>query len=296
MKEKYKRLAYKSKLFGLCCGLLLVLVIVCNVGVSDSKLIAKEYKIKRDTISSIRIVHLTDLHSDEHGQNNANLISLVKAQSPDLIVMTGDMVSDTDDNADVVLNLIKELKDIAPIYYSYGNHEKAWEPEQIEKLEEELEEAGAIVLDNKYEDITINGEEIRVGGYYGYYRQPRMLTDSREEQLEEILWCDEFEDTERLKVLLCHIPTSWVDWGYIDEYSVDIVLSGHYHGGQVKLPLIGGVYAPYVGFFPEYTDGIFKGERATCVLSAGLGSSEFIPRINNPAEVVVVDIVPEEQK
>lgn len=91
----------------------------------------------------------------------------------------------------------------------------------------------------------------------------------------------DFEDTQRLKLLLCHIPTAWTDWGYIDKYPVDVIFSGHYHGGQVRLPLVGGLYASYVGFLPEYTRGVFAGSEGVCVLSAGLGSEPGIPRVNN---------------
>ena len=109
----------------------------------------------------------------------------------------------------------------------------------------------------------------------------------------ERAFADEFENTNRVKILLCHIPTPWLDWGYIDQFPVDLVLSGHYHGGQVRLPLIGGLYAPYVGFFPEYTRGIFQGEKATCVLSVGAGTENGLPRINNMPEMVVVEMKPE---
>ena len=78
----------------------------------------------------------------------------------------------------------------------------------------------------------------------------------------------------------------------MDDYPVDLVLTGHYHGGQVRLPMIGGLVAPYVGWFPEYTEGMYVGEKATAILSTGLGSSPGIPRVNNPPQVVVVDLIP----
>lgn len=89
------------------------------------------------------------------------------------------------------------------------------------------------------------------------------------------------------------LPLPWVDWDYIDKFPVDVVFSGHYHGGVIRLPLLDrGVYAPYTGFFPKHTKGVFVGTQATCVLSAGLGSEHAVPRINNPPEVAVVDLVP----
>ena len=127
----------------------------------------------------------------------------------------------------------------------------------------------------------------------GYYRKPGMFKVSDEQKEFELAFADDFENTDNYKILLNHIPTQWVDWNYIDQYPVDLVFSGHYHGGLVRIPIIDrGVYAPYVGWFPPYTKGVYSGSQATCVLSAGLGSDCVIPRLNNPPEIVVVDLVP----
>lgn len=84
-----------------------------------------------------------------------------------------------------------------------------------------------------------------------------------------------------------------MDWNYIDQYPVDIVFAGHYHGGIIQLPLLNrGLYCPYVGFFAEHTKGVFNGTKAACILSGGLGSEHFLPRLNNPPEIVVVDLFP----
>lgn len=251
------------------------------------------YEIATNLNSSTRIVQLTDLHSWEFGEENQELIELVAAQEPDLILMTGDMLDRSDENANVVCALIKELVAVAPVYYGYGNHEYQWMNTHGESLSPMLTEAGAVVLDVGYLDVTVNDQELRIGGYHGYYRQPHMYPVTEEQGVAELTFCDEFEDTDRYKILLSHIPTAWIDWGYMNEFPVDLVLSGHYHGGQIVLPWIGGVYAPYIGLFPPYTEGLFEGEEAICILSAGLGSSPGIPRINNLPEIVVMDLIPE---
>lgn len=251
------------------------------------------YEVKADITKPIRIVQLTDLHGAQFGENNEKLIPLVEEQRPDLIFMTGDMVDASSSDIGPLCNLISELIEIAPVYYSYGNHEIEWMRESAVDMEKELEEAGAVVLEMEYEDVTVNGQELRIGGYSGYYRTPVMDTDDLEKQAEMLAFADDFEDTDRQKILLAHIATSWTDWGRINNHKVGIVFCGHYHGGQVRLPLINrGLYAPYVGWFPQYTKGIFEGDCATCVLSAGLGSTPGIPRIYNPPEIVVVDLVP----
>ena len=250
------------------------------------------YEVPSELSEPIRIVQLTDLHSHEFGEENRELIDLVTAQEPDLILMTGDMLDSSDANGDVVCTLIEELTAIAPVYYGYGNHEYTWMNNHQESLTPVLTEAGAVVLDVEYLDITVNGQNLRIGGYHGYYRQPHMLQITDEQKVAQLAFCDDFENTDRYQILLSHIPTAWIDWGYMNKFPVDLVLSGHYHGGQIVLPWIGGVYAPYIGLFPSNSEGMFQGETAVCILSAGLGTSPGIPRINNLPQIVVVELIP----
>lgn len=277
----------------LALGIALIAALVYSAHRGTTELTVVNYEIPAAITEKLRIVHLTDLHSCVYGQDNVLLVELVASQEPDMIFMTGDMLSESDDGPSVVCALIPELLEIAPVYYGYGNHEKAWEERTGESLAPLLSAAGAVVLDCEYVDVEVNGQQLRIGGYHGYWRQPHMYPVSPEQKDTELAFCEDFENTDRVKLLLCHIPTAWLDWGYIDKFPAGVVFSGHYHGGQVRLPLIGGVYAPYVGAFPEYTRGVFAGEQATCILSAGVGTEEAIPRINNLPEIVVVDIVPQ---
>lgn len=260
---------------------------------STNVLSVTNYEVSAPVDAPLRILQLTDLHGHSFGEDNGRLVTLVAEQEPDLIVMTGDMLDKNDENPEIVCSLIQVLAEIAPVYYSYGNHEYDWMSTHGESLTPVLTEAGAVVLDIAYVDVEVSGVPLRIGGYHGYYRQPHMFPVSDEQKALEIAFCDEFEDTGRYKLLLSHIPTPWLDWGYIHRYPVDLVLCGHYHGGQIRLPLIGGLYAPYVGLFPKYTQRIFTGEAARCILSRGLGSSPGIPRIHNLPEVLVIDLTPE---
>lgn len=282
---------------------ILLLALAVELYVSNNVLSVSEYTIHADVESPIRIVHLTDLHNKQFGKDNKRLIEKVREQKPDYIFMTGDMISQHD-KLDRLLSLIRNLSEIAPIYYSYGNHEKDWERNYPElSLREQLEDAGALVLDDEYLDLELNGNPARLAGVYGYYQRPLMSTSDEDEKKQILQWCQEIEDTERMKILLSHIPTSWLDWDYINGYpediqnseyydgkSIDLVFSGHYHGGQIRIPGIGGLFAPYVGWFPQYTKGLFEGEKTTCVLSAGLGSYGWIPRLFNRPEMVTVTI------
>lgn len=272
---------------------LLFIAVVTYYYQTSQDLTVNTYTLEAPISSPIRIVHLTDLHNTEYGENNSDLISLIESESPDLILMTGDMINRDDEKIDIICNLITNLNDIAPIYFGYGNHESSWEENYSISLIESFTDAGAIVVNNNYVDITINEANLRIGGYMGYYRQPGMLTKDIEQKQMELAFADDFENTDRYKILLNHIPTQWVDWNYIDEFPVNLVFSGHYHGGMIRIPLIDrGIYAPYVGLFPKHTKGVYIGSKAVCILSAGLGSEHFVPRLNNPPEIVVVDLVP----
>ncbi|MCR5736910.1 MAG: metallophosphoesterase [Eubacterium sp.] len=250
------------------------------------------YKIETSVKAPIRILQLSDLHCSEFDEKNTRLIEFVKEQSPDIILMTGDMINRDEDDISVATNLISSLTEIAPVYYGHGNHEYQWMERTGKDLRQEITDAGAVLLDNNYVDIEIKGNKLRIGGYMGYYRIPWMFERTEEEKKEEYSFFDDFENTDRYKILINHIPTQWVDWDYT-QHPVDLVFSGHYHGGQWVLPGIGAVYAPYIGFNPPNVKGVFHGKYATCILSTGLGSEHwYLPRINNPPEVVVVDLVP----
>ena len=269
------------------------LILILYFIISSLFLHVEKYSVYADITESIRVVQLTDLHNAQFGKNNSELVSLVKQQNPDLIVMTGDMLNRDDPDTEIVEQLISDLSPVAPIYYGYGNHETAWEKKYKKDLHEIFSAIGAVVLESEYADVEIKGQPLRIGGYMGYWWQSHMMTSDPLQREREKLFFHDFRDTNRQMILLNHIPTSWLDWNYIDTASAGIVFSGHYHGGVVRIPVIDqGVFAPYVGWFPPYTKGVFEGKETTCVLSVGLGNEHGIPRFNNPSEIVVVDLIP----
>ncbi len=270
------------------------LAIICAmvIHIYNKRLVVDNYGIQTNNNVDIRILQLTDLHNAQFGKHNSKLIEKVRQQHPDIIVMTGDMLNRENERTDIVTNLITALVDIAPVYYGLGNHEYAFMNSFDKDLIKILTDAGAIVVDNDYVDVDINGNQLRIGGYMGYYRIPGMTVTSEDEKNKQLKFFDDFENTNRYKILINHIPTTWLDWGY-NDYPVDLVFSGHYHGGQIVLPFIGPLFAPYIGFNPPYAKGVYKWKYATCILSAGLGDEyAYIPRINNPPEIVGVDLKP----
>lgn len=272
---------------------LILAALLLALFLGSHRLTVSRYTLRAQVAQPIRIVHLSDLHNAEFGKKNEKLIQLVKEQQPDLILLSGDMVNREEEDIEVVCDLIESLRETAPVYYGFGNHETEWEERWQRSLTEPLESAGARVVNTAYVDTVINETPLRIGGYMGYYRLPGMFRIDDGTKAAETAFAELFEDTERLKLLVNHIPTTWVDWGYLDKYPVDVVFSGHYHGGMIRIPLVErGLFAPNVGWLPRRTKGLYTGEKAACVLSAGLGSEYPVPRIHNPPECVVVELLP----
>ncbi len=235
---------------------------------------------------NIKIVHLTDLHNYQYGTENHRLINKVKNESPDVVFLTGDMLNADEERTDILMNLIQQLVNIAPVYASLGNHELEYmQLSGSRDLVAQMEEAGATVLDKQYIDMEIKNQKVRLGGIYGYVLSP----DDKEDP--EQTFMEEFQDTDRFKILLSHVPEGLLLWKSMEHWEVDLVFSGHVHGGQMRIPFVGGLYDPEEGFFPTYTKGMYECGNGTMVLSAGLGSSRGMLRVNNLPELVVCDVV-----
>lgn len=288
-----KKTIFVHFLIKLLILLILSLSLFLGIGYYASrKLVVNTYSVTANVSSPIRIVHISDLHNAEFGSNNEDLVKSIAEQEPDLIFMTGDMINRDDKDINIIISLISQLQETAPEYYGYGNHETSWEEVFDEDLTKALSDAGAIVVNDDYIDTEVNGTVLRIGGHMGYYRSWGMMTTDIEQATMEAEFADAFESTDKLKILLNHIPTQWVDWEHANDYDVDLVFCGHYHGGCIRIPVLDrGIYAPYVGFFPKYTKGITEWSKATCIQSTGLGT-EHLLRIFNPPEILVVNIAP----
>lgn len=254
-----------------------------DILISQKVLIKTYYKYNSTKLTnSIVAVQLTDLHNYQFGKDNSRLVQKVREVQPDVIFMTGDMINEYETRNDIIINLIEKLKDVAPIYISLGNHEDAYiKNENNDSLIQLMEKAGAVVLEEEYIDTAINGQEVRIGGLFGYVFAETYMDGSEQRFMEE------FQNTDRFKILLSHVPEGLLLWKSMEYWKVDLVFSGHVHGGQVRIPFIGGLYDPEEGFFPTYTKGMFQCGNGTMILSAGLGSSRGIPRVNNLPEIVV---------
>ncbi|MPM39333.1 hypothetical protein SDC9_85966 [bioreactor metagenome] len=247
------------------------------------------YEIKSDSVSSnIRVVQLTDLHMREFGQNNADLVSQVNALSPDVIAITGDMSNDNDTNYDVVINLCKKLVDIAPVYYSLGNNEYDMYLFDKSKIISDIEATGVTVLHNDKKEITVNDNKIQIVGLSE--SNPSLRDDYGNGMTRKQKFLNDIGDYDGFRLLLSHRPELFLESGAMYDFKADLVLSGHTHGGLIRIPFVGGLYAPDQGLFPDIVEGLYVFKNNKVIVCRGLGNSEFVPRINNQPEIAVVDI------
>lgn len=242
----------------------------------------------------VRLAVLSDLHDCLDEADRRRLVTLVEQAGPDLILLDGDMLNGDSPDASKLCSLTEQLGKAAPVYCALGNHELAYLEAGTSPLMEELEQAGATVLERGYVDLDIGGG-IRLGGLYGYaFAQDDLNTcDPERMDPEDYGFLQDFQATERCKILLCHRPDSFVFGEAARTWDVDLVISGHLHGGQVVLPLLGGVFGGDQGWFPHYVHGVYEKEGVTMAVTSGLGSQpERLPRFRNPPEIMVLDLEP----
>ncbi len=225
-----------------------------------------------EAFEGYKICHLSDLHNKLFGKNNARLVEKVEAGKPDIIVITGDLVDERHSNLDPTIDTVESLCDIAPVYYVCGNHEKKLTSTEQAYLFSSLEDMGVTLLDGKTVELFRGYDAITLGGVFDQDATKRLPL---------------FEDENKLNILLYHRPG---EFGAYRELGADLVLSGHAHGGQVRLPFIGGLIAPDQFVFPKYTEGAHSEGGITNIISRGLGNSLIPLRVNNPPEVVFVEL------
>lgn len=269
--------------------IIFLFVLTFLIGTVNNSLKTTTYIVDIPLKNDITIALISDLHNSVFGEKNDKILSIIQESTPDLILITGDLLVSSQDDTSVATSLISNLLSIAPVYFSYGNHELEYEERTGENCEEIFSDVGADVLNKNYVDVIVNGIQLRIGGIYGYCL-PEKYGYSVDTS-EELRFMREFEDTDSYKILLSHLPYSWINYGLSEYYDIDLIFSGHVHGGQVRLPFIGGLWEPELGWFPGRCSGMYEYESTTVVLSRGLGSAkEKLPRWNNPPEVVIVGI------
>ena len=253
-----------------------------------------EYNIDLAELSgSARVVVISDLHGKEYGKDNKRLLAKIREQNPDAIFVLGDMLDDNDADSGFskTAMLLTELLDIAPVYFSYGNQEKEYSGNAIDTFVNTIKENGVIVLDDSFVDCEINGQKIRIGGTMGH-AFPFGRTMEEFESSDEYIFLKDMEKTDAPTIVLAHMPDTFIFNGAHNYWSnIDLVVSGHTHGGVIRLPFAGGLYSPMQGFFPEYDYGFYMlGEKMRIVITSGLSGYKLVPRFLNLPEICVLNL------
>lgn len=257
-----------------------------------------EYKAQKinynDNNKKYKIVMLTDLHGKKFGKDNCRLIKKIDDINPDCIMIAGDMFTaghESVKESRVAFDFLKKLSGRYTIYYSAGNHELKCKlrTEEFDTLYDDyiqkVKQLGVHYLENEFADIE--GTKLRVYGLslpFEYYIKGRSIRPGKEE-LDNLLG----EKLENLtNILLAHNPEYFEDYAL---WGADLTLSGHYHGGLMRLPLIGGVISPRYRLFPKYDYGEYTIGDSKMVLGCGLGTHTLPIRIFNPGEIAIIEIV-----
>ena len=271
---------------------LIAIVFVAWVAWDNARIVITEIDVESarlpEGFSGYRIAHVSDLHNDEFGENNAKLLSVIADTEPDMIAITGDLLDSRRTDVEKALNFVRKAVEIAPCYYVTGNHESR-EGKTYEDLEQGMIDAGVTVLRNDKYILEKDGDAIVVAGI----DDPRFVLDTdRLAKMEQVIGNAldaAFKDVrkEQFVLLLSHRPELFELYC---EREVDLVLAGHVHGGQFRIPGVGGLMGPGQGLLPDYDAGLYNEGNTAMVLSRGLGQSIVPFRINNAPELVMVTL------
>lgn len=277
----------RTKIFPAVMVLLLV-VLAAWVIWGNTALVLNEYTISSQKLppafSGFRIAQVSDLHNTQIGKNNENLLEMLRNAKPDMIAITGDLIDSRNTDLSVALDFVAQAVKIAPCYYVSGNHEAR--VSEYPALKAELCRLGVTVLENQSLSITSNGDSITLIGVNDPSFETDYLLGDAQSLMDSTLQALA-PQAESFTILLSHRPELFSVYA---KNEIDLIFSGHAHGGQFRLPFIGGLFAPNQGFFPEYDAGSYIDGNTQMIVSRGLGNSLFPFRFNNRPEVILIEL------
>lgn len=279
LKKQKKRRLLRSAVF---VAVLCVWLYWGNTSVQTTSIEIGSEEIPEE-FDGFTIVQVSDLHNAEFGAHQERLLRAIQEASPDMIAVTGDLIDSNRTDVAKAMELIYGALQIAPVYYVTGNHEARCD--QYAELKKQMTEAGVDLLEDEQIPLTRGGASIRLAGL----NDPRFTaaSDVREDTAADGKLKELLQEGEGYTVLLSHRPELFDVYA---DNGVNLVLSGHAHGGQVRLPFIGGIVAPNQGFFPQYSEGVHEKGQTQMVVSRGLGNSIAPLRIHNRPELIVVKL------
>lgn len=275
----------------------LLVVVLLEVVREHYTFCVTHYKITSEKLKEAegtKVLFLSDLHNQRYGRGNIRLLARIRKEAPDMVLIGGDMlVGKEGQDCSVAVEFVTALTAFCPVYYANGNHEQRMkeQPEKYGdvyvKYKKDLSDAGVHFLENESEEVHLKGAELRLTGleipanHFTRFKKKELT-----QEMLELCVGRSSNKKNYYKILLAHNPT------YMKEYlkwGADLVLSGHLHGGMVRIPGLGGVVSPGFKLFPKYSGGCYEETGQTVVVSRGLGSHTIPVRLFNPAEVIVLE-------
>ena len=280
--------AKKKKFIFLAVAAAVLVALVIWIAWGNTALELNTYTVSSaklpQSFDGYRIAHVSDLHNAEMGKDNEKLLTILRGADPDMIAITGDLIDSRSTNVEIALNFIREAVKIAPCYYVTGNHEAR--VNEYGELKAGMEAAGVTVLEDAKFKISIDGETIMLIGINDPSYQTDYLFGDAQTVVDTKL-TELHSDSDGYTILLSHRPELFDSYA---DHGIDLVLGGHAHGGQFRLPFIGGLVAPNQGLFPEYDAGIYTDGNTNMLVSRGVGNSILPFRINNRPEVILIEL------
>ena len=276
----------KIIIYSLCIAVISALVlqiIWANTALQLNTYTVESEKLP-ESFKGYRIAHVSDLHNAEIGDDNEALLGMLRDSAPDMIAITGDLIDSRNTDIEVALDFAEQAMTIAPCYYVSGNHEARIS--EYNALKEALINIGVVVLENEWLEIERDGAKILLVGV----SDPSFVTDyllGDDESVMKSALLGIENNNELFTLLLSHRPELF---DVYSEHEVDLALTGHAHGGQIRLPIFGGLVAPNQGLFPSYDSGLYKSGNSNMIVSRGIGNSIIPLRINNRPEVIIVEL------
>lgn len=279
----------KKNVIIIACLAVIAIILSVYISWENSALVVTEITVSDNKIpqafDGYRIAHISDLHCSEFGEHNQTLLNMLAGTEPDIIVITGDLIDYRHGDVAVGIDFSRGAAAIAPTYFVTGNHEQ--DKGEADVICDKLREAGVTVLRGESIELTANSDKITLAGI----DDVRILKDKDSKDTSRTILEAHLEKLSPTgndyAILLAHRPE------FVDLYAqcnFNLVFSGHAHGGQFRLPCIGGLYAPGQGIFPEYTEGLHTVSNTELIISRGLGNAGFPFRFNNRPEIVVATL------
>ena len=272
--------------------LIAIIAFLGLIYISTNVIKTKKYQVKNSKLpeefNGLKIAHISDVHSKIFGKDNSGVIDRVIKENPDVVIMSGDIIDKREEDIEKFVSMYKKIYERYPTYYSIGNHERKLGWKKYKKYLKMLQMCGVHVIINGSEKLIKNDKHIIINALkFRENMQPKVLTKEKEEEFISYMKNKlKNLDTKDFNILIAHDPENFKMY---KQLGVDLVFSGHVHGGLIRFGKI-CLLSPRRTFFPKYSYGKNTEENTTIITSAGMGKATLPIRLFNRPEIVIVTL------